>query len=215
MGSLAGRLALRFGWFAFQGLNSATEELESESRKTGISSDEFGDVNAFLETTRRVFESMDIYPENYTGLFSVVLDDIVLAKEGLNTLAEKYYKNYSEDLLQGIKKGIQEVEKIIQEMQQEGIATNVQVARERNNSANSDYNRARESLSQKLDTLEDDARTNLNEANKALESKWEDLESRKEGTAISLIIAVVLYLAFVFTLAFLTYKSFALPVANL
>lgn len=216
MGSLAGAFSIAgFGWFAFQGLNSATEELESESRKTGISSDEFGDVNAFLETTRRVFESMDIYPENYTGLFSVVLDDIVLAKEGLNTLAEKYYKNYSEDLLQGIAKEIQEVEKIIQEMQQEGIATNVQVARERNNPANSDYNRARESLSQKLDTLEDDARTNLNEANKALESKWEDLESRKEGTAISLIIAVVLYLAFVFTLAFLTYKSFALPVANL
>ena len=113
MGSLAGAFSIAgFGWFAFQGLNSATEELESESRKTGISSDEFGDVNAFLETTRRVFESMDIYPENYTGLFSVVLDDIVLAKEGLNTLAEKYYKNYSEDLLQGIKKGIQEVEKL-------------------------------------------------------------------------------------------------------
>ena len=79
-----------FGWFAFNGLNSdATEELESESRKTGISSDEFGDVNAFLETTRRIFESMETYPENYTGLFSVVLDDLVLAKERLNILSRK------------------------------------------------------------------------------------------------------------------------------
>jgi len=216
IGSLAGAFSIAgFGWFAFQGLNSATEELESESRKTGISSDEFGDVNAFLETTRRIFESMDIYPENYTGLFSVVLDDLVLAKEGLNILAEKYYKNYSEDLLQGIAKEIKEVEKNILEMQQDGIATNVQVAREGNNPVNSDYNKARESLSQKLNILENDSKTNLAVANKALQSKWEDLESRKEGTAISLIIAVVLYLAFVFTLAFLTYKSFALPVANL
>lgn len=216
IGSLAGAFSIAgFGWFAFQGLNSATEELESESRKTGISSDEFGDVNAFLETTRRIFESMDIYPENYTGLFSVVLDDLVLAKEGLNILAEKYYKNYSEDLLQGIAKEIKEVEKNILKMQQDGIATNVQVAREGNNPVNSDYNKARESLSQKLNILENDSKTNLAVANKALQSKWEDLESRKEGTAISLIIAVVLYLAFVFTLAFLTYKSFALPVANL
>ena len=216
IGSLAGAFSIAgFGWFAFQGLNSATEELESESRKTGISSDEFGDVNAFLETTRRIFESMDIYPENYTGLFSVVLDDLVLAKEGLNILAEKYYKNYSKDLLQGIAKEIKEVEKNILEMQQDGIATNVQVAREGNNTVNSDYNKARESLSQKLNILENDSKTNLAVANKALQSKWEDLESRKEGTAISLIIAVVLYLAFVFTLAFLTYKSFALPVANL
>tara|TARA_B100000242_G_scaffold288732_1_gene257383 strand:- start:362 stop:2014 length:1653 start_codon:yes stop_codon:yes gene_type:complete len=216
IGSLAGAFSIAgFGWFAFQGLNSATEELESESRKTGISSDEFGDVNAFLETTRRIFESMDIYPENYTGLFSVVLDDLVLAKEGLNILAEKYYKNYSEDLLQGIAKEIKEVEKNILKMQQDGIATNVQVAREGNNPVNSDYNKARESLSQNLNILENDSKTNLAVANKALQSKWEDLESRKEGTAISLIIAVVLYLAFVFTLAFLTYKSFALPVANL
>lgn len=216
IGSLAGAFSIAgFGWFAFQGLNSATEELESESRKTGISSDEFGDVNAFLETTRRIFESMDIYPENYTGLFSVVLDDLVLAKEGLNILAEKYYKNYSEDLLQGIAKEIKEVEKNILKMQQDGIATNVQVAREGNNPVNSDYNKARESLSQKLNILENDSKTNLAVANKALQSKWEDLESRKEGTAISLIIAVVLYLAFVFILAFLTYKSFALPVANL
>ena len=113
MGSLAGAFSIAgFGWFAFQGLNSATEELESESRKTGISSDEFGDVNAFLETTRRVFESMDIYPENYTGLFSVVLDDIVLAKEGLNTLAEKYYKNYSEDLLRELKRESKKLKKL-------------------------------------------------------------------------------------------------------
>ena len=216
IGSLAGAFSIAgFGWFAFQGLNSATEELESESRKTGISSDEFGDVNAFLETTRRIFESMDIYPENYTGLFSVVLDDLVLAKEGLNILAEKYYKNYSEDLLQGIAKEIKEVEKNILEMQQDGIATNVQVAREGNNPVNSDYNKARESLSQNLNILENDSKTNLAVANKALQSKWEDLESIKEVTSISLIIAVVLYLAFVFTLAFLTYKSFALPVANL
>ena len=158
---------------------------------------------------------MDIYPENYTGLFSVVLDDLVFTKEGLNILAEKYYKNYSKDLLQGIAKEIKEVEKNILEMQQDGIATNVQVAREGNNPVNSDYNKARESLSQKLNILENDSKTNLAVANKALQSKWEDLESRKEGTAISLIIAVVLYLAFVFTLAFLTYKSFALPVANL
>ena len=33
--------------------------------KTGISSDEFGDVNAFLETTRRISNPWT-YPENYT-----------------------------------------------------------------------------------------------------------------------------------------------------
>ena len=65
-----------------------------------------------------------------------------MAKEGLNILAEKYYKNYSEDLLQGIAKEIKEVENILK-MQQDGIATNVQVAREGNNPVNSDYNKAR------------------------------------------------------------------------
>ena len=48
--------------------------------------------------------------------------------------------------------------------------TNVQVAREGNNPVNSDYNKARESLSQKLNILKNDSKTNLAVANKALQS---------------------------------------------
>ena len=65
-----------------------------------------------------------------------------------------------------------------------------------------------------MNILENDAQK-LNFLKRIRHYSQNGKESRKEGTAISLIIAVVLYLAFVFTLAFLTYKSFALPVANL
>ena len=68
-GSLIGALCIAiFGWFTFQGLNNATDELEQEAQKSGSSSDQHADVMAFLDTTRGVFVTMAIYPKDYDGV---------------------------------------------------------------------------------------------------------------------------------------------------
>lgn len=80
-GSLLGALTITlFGWFTFSGLRDATNELESEAKKSGISSEEFSDVEAFLTTTREIFTTKEIYPHDYTGVFNVAYDSITLAK---------------------------------------------------------------------------------------------------------------------------------------
>ena len=60
-GSLLGALFIAvFGWFTFQGLNNATDELEQEAARSGSSSSEHADVKAFLDTSRSVFITMEI-----------------------------------------------------------------------------------------------------------------------------------------------------------
>ena len=53
------------GWYTFSSLSEATAELERESKQAGDSSEEYSDVQAFLQTTRSIFESLEIYPKNY------------------------------------------------------------------------------------------------------------------------------------------------------
>ena len=93
-GSLLGALFIAlFGWFTFQGLKNATDELEQEAAKSGSSSTEHEDVKAFLDTSRSVFVTMEIYPENYSGVFSIAYDALTLAREGANKLSDKYFHN--------------------------------------------------------------------------------------------------------------------------
>ena len=99
-GSLLGALSIGiFGWLTFQGLNNATNDLEKEAAKSGSSSTEHEDVKAFLSTARSVFVTMEIYPENYSGVFSIAYDAISLAKEGANKLTDKYHHNYPDEIM--------------------------------------------------------------------------------------------------------------------
>ena len=94
-GSLIGALCIAiFGWFTFSGLNKATDELEQEAQKSGSSSSRHADVMAFLETTRGIFVTMEIYPKDYDGVFSIANDAIALSKEGANKLSDLYHENF-------------------------------------------------------------------------------------------------------------------------
>ena len=68
------------------------------------------DAHAFLSATRGCFEAFEIYPQNFTGIFGVVRDRIVLAKEGLNLLSTKYAASYSEKNIRVLAAGIRELE---------------------------------------------------------------------------------------------------------
>jgi len=88
-GSLGGAvLIFLLGWFTFSSLNQATSDLERESKEAGESSEEYSDVQAFLQTTRNIFVSLEIYPRNYPGIFNVTKESMVLAKESLNKIAK-------------------------------------------------------------------------------------------------------------------------------
>ena len=76
------------GGLHFSGLKQATSELQEESKKTGDSSEEYSDVQAFLQTTRGIFVALEIYPKNYPGVFNVAKENMVLAKEGLNRIGQ-------------------------------------------------------------------------------------------------------------------------------
>ena len=56
------------------------------------SSSEYLDIHAFLSATRGCFEAFEIYPESFAGLYGVVRDRIIQAKEGLNIIATSTHK---------------------------------------------------------------------------------------------------------------------------
>ena len=98
-----------FGWITFNGLRS-TNSLEEEAKSTGSSSEEFSVVSSFLASTREVFTTMETYPQNYPGVFNVV-NSITLSKESINILSDKYFTNYTDEILSPLSKQIRELEK--------------------------------------------------------------------------------------------------------
>ena len=81
IGSIGGALIVgMFGWWMLSGINQSNRELEQESRNSGNSSSEYQDIHAFLSATRGCFEAFEIYPQNFSGIYGVVRDRMVLAK---------------------------------------------------------------------------------------------------------------------------------------
>ena len=71
-GSLGGAILVGiFGWWMLASVNQSTKELEEESKNSGASSSEYQDIQAFLATTRGVFEALEIYPDKFEGVFGV------------------------------------------------------------------------------------------------------------------------------------------------
>ena len=86
---------------------------------------------------------------------------------------------------------------------------------EQKTTARKNYDAKREALKFNLDSLEIKALENLNNANRALKVKWQELETRKDNSRLWLIISSIIYLGLVVALAFLTYSSFARPISRL
>ena len=117
-GSLGGALIVGIvGWLILSGINQSNRELEQESRNSGDSSSEYLDAHAFLSATRGCFEAFEIYPQNFTGVFGVVHDRIILAKEGLNLLSTKYSASYPEKNIRPLAAGIRELEDAVSLME--------------------------------------------------------------------------------------------------
>ena len=84
-GSLGGAFFIGiFGWWMLASNAKSNRELKEESRNSGASSAEYRDVLAFLNLSRGVFEAMEIYPENYSGVYGVARDRISAAKDGIS-----------------------------------------------------------------------------------------------------------------------------------
>ena len=206
-------LTALLGWLIFSNLNEATNELENESKEAGASSEEYSDVQAFLQTTRSIFISLEIYPRNFPGVFSVTRENMILAKEGLNQIGK--YPNYSQKVLQPIKRDLEEIEKKISEMEKQSPWELDKRWDERNKRARQDYENTRDKLKRSLDDLELMAEKNKLNSINAMAAKWKDLQASEETGNLILLISAFLYFAFVGFLAFFTYKSFASPVRKL
>ena len=215
-GSLIGALCIAiFGWFTFSGLNKATDELEQEAQKSGSSSSRHADVMAFLETTRGIFVTMEIYPKDYDGVFSIANDAIALSKEGANKLSDLYHENFPDEIMLPIAKGIREMESAISQMQKLQPSPKNENWIGGNALARNKYDSVRETLKNNLDYLEMQALQSLQNANESLRVKWQELDAREQNSRLSLFTVSILYLALIIGLAFVTYRSFARPISRL
>ncbi len=205
------------GWWMFHSTNQLAEELNAESKNSGKSAGEYSDVKDFLEVSRSIVVSLEVYPENYEGIFGVTWDRVTAAKKGLNDISEKYLKNYPESLLEPIASGLKELTTAIKKMEKLTVwdepVGNSQFAN--NNQAKTQFSRAREKLDQGLNILEQKAEQFLQKSKRALDEKGLELREKEETDLIILIIASILYFSLVATLAFVTYKSFASPIRKL
>ena len=215
IGSIGGALIVgMFGWWMLSGINQSNRELEQESRNSGNSSSEYQDIHAFLSTTRGCFEAFEIYPQNFSGIYGVVRDRMVLAKEGLNLISNKYVSNYPDATLRPLSAGLRELEDAISSMEKSSVSTS------RNKMAlqqvaGKAYQDARESISQHLNTLEANAEQRMWESKQAMEKKIVALREEESANTILFFFVSGLYLILVGTLAIVTYKSFASPIHKL
>ena len=73
--SLGGALLVGIlGWWMFHSTNQLADELNEESKNSGKSAGEYSDVKDFLEVARSIVVSLEVYPENYEGIFGVTWD---------------------------------------------------------------------------------------------------------------------------------------------
>ncbi|HCY57540.1 MAG TPA: hypothetical protein DHU78_01620 [Opitutae bacterium] len=213
-GSLGGAVLIALlGWFTFSSLNKATADLERESKEAGESSEEYSDVQAFLQTTRNIFVSLEIYPRNYPGIFNVTKESMVLAKESLNKIAE--YPYYKRKILEPIKNDLDEIEENILAMEKQSPWKDDFTWNKRSKIARAEYEKTRDKLKRNLDDLEYEAEANKVKSIRAMQKKWSDLQASEDSGNLILIITALLYFSFVGFLAFFTYKSFASPIKKL
>ena len=224
VGSLLGAsLLIGLGWWGFASLSSATRELEKETQRTGELSVEYKDVEAFLSTTRNIMVSMEVYPENYEGLFGVTRDELREAEIQLNVIASKYGQNYSETELKHLVEDLAEVKgavlKLEEFAQQLGkLKDNQKPPADfwvKRNKAKSQYEEIRDKLKQSVNNLEILSEQFRQKSEQEVLAKWKDLKSREETNGFFLLLGVLLYLGLISFLGFSTYRSFASPIRRL
>ena len=214
-GSIGGALIVGIiGWLILSGINQSHRELEQESRNSGDSSSEYLDAHAFLSATRGCFEAFEIYPPNFTGVYGVVRDRIILAKEGLNLLSTKYSASYSEKKIRVLAAGIRELEDAVSLMEK-AVKADARTREALIQSAGKNYQDARESLSQNLNVLESAAEQRMYKSKQSMEQRLLALHDEESANILIFFFVSGLYLILVGSLAMVTYKSFASPIRKL
>jgi len=216
--SLGGALLVGIlGWWMFHSTSKLTKELNEESKNSGKSAGEYSDVKDFLEVSRSIIVSLEVYPESYEGIFGVTWDRLTAAKKGLNDISEKYLENYPKVLLEPIAKGLSKLSSAIKKMEKISVwdESKNKAGLKANNIAKSQFNEAREELDRGLNILEQKSENFLQESRGALEAKGIELRQKEETDLIMLIVASILYFVLVSYLAFVIYKSFASPIRKL
>ncbi len=201
----------------FHSTNKLADELNEESKNSGKSAGEYSDIKDFLEVSRSIVVSLEVYPENYEGIFGVTWDRLTSAKKGLNDISDKYLVNYPQSLLEPIAEGLNELTLAIQKMEKTSVwGRSLETEKfKANNQAKSHFNRARENLDQGLNILEQEAERFLQKSQSSLEAKGIELRQKEETDLTILIVSSILYFALVSYLAFVIYKSFASPIRKL
>ena len=201
----------------FHSTNKLAEELNEESKSSGKSAGEYSDIKDFLEVSRSIVVSLEVYPENYEGIFGVTWDRLTAAKKGLNDISDKYLINYPQSLLEPIEEGLNQLTLAIRKMEKISVWDEAQDAGKykANNQAKTQFGKAREKLDQGLNVLEQKAEQFLQQSQSSLEAKGTELRQKEETDLVILIIASILYFSLVASLAFVTYKSFASPIRKL
>ena len=220
IGSLTGAsLLIGLGWWVFADFAQATRALDEETRRTGESSIEYKDVRAFLDTTRNIFTSLEVYPERYAGLFGVTRDELSLAKRQLSNIASNYGEHYPEVLLEPITSNLTRAKEAILKLEEFALSPeNVKKQKGfwgNRNKANAEYEEVRDKLKRTLEGLEIESDKFRVESEQEVLKKWGDLKKQEERNAFFLIMAVGFYLVLISFLGFITYKSLASPLRKL
>jgi len=198
----------------FRSTNQLANELHQESKFSGQSAGEYSDVKDFLEVTRGIVVSFEVYPQNYEGIFGVTWDRFTAAKIGLNQISDQYLKNYPQSMLEPIANGLNNLSLSIKTMEKMSVWKE-EVNFKGNNSVKKQFNDAREELDQGLNLLEQAAEQFLQNSKFSLDAKQSELNQKEESDLILLSIASTLYFLLVTSLAFVIYKSFASPIRKL
>lgn len=205
------------GWWMFRSTNQLASELHQESKFSGQSAGEYSDVKDFLEITRGIVVSFEVYPKNYEGIFGVTWDRFTAAKIGLNQISDQYLMNYPQSMLEPIASGLNNLYSTIKKMEKMSVW---EVTEEDNditriNYLKKQFNNSREELDQGLNFLEQAAEQFLQKSKSSLDAKQSELNQKEESDLILLSIASTLYFLLVTSLAFVIYKSFASPIRKL
>ncbi|MBT5915458.1 MAG: hypothetical protein HOH60_03815, partial [Opitutae bacterium] len=177
-----------FGWWMFHSTNQLANELHQESKFSGQSAGEYSDVKDFLEVTRGIVVSFEVYPQNYEGIFGVTWDRFTAAKIGLNQISDQYLKNYPQSMLEPIANGLNNLSLSIKTMEKMSVWKE-EVNFKGNNSVKKQFNDAREELDQGLNLLEQAAEQFLQNSKFSLDAKQSELNQKEESDLILLSIA--------------------------
>ena len=214
-------LLIGLGWWGFDSQTQATKELDEETKRTGELSEEYKDVRAFLETTRNIFISLDVYPEKYAGLFGVTREELSLAKEQLNHIAANYSNHYPEEILEPLRRDLSKTEQAIADLEKFAFGAEDQKPGEKKafwqkrNQAKIESETVRDELKRSLDVMEAKNEELRAKSEGEVLAKWDELKAKESNNAILLIVVGAIYLALISFLGFSTYKSLASPLRNL